>query len=190
LDSYYNDLDACVTTLQKGGVILYPTDTVWGLGCDATNPAAVNKVFDIKQRALTKSLIVLLANEAKLSNFIEQPTIRIFDYIKGINKPTTVIYNGAKNLAPNVYTHDKTVAIRITSDDFCKKLIEQFGKPIISTSANISGQPTPNIYNQISNQVIQAADYVVKYRQDDTEEASPSSIIKWLHDGSIEIIRP
>ena len=136
---YEEDIQSCLSTLQKGGLILYPTDTVWGIGCDATNEEAVAKIFALKNRVDTKAMIILLADETLLSQYVVDNNVQIFDYIKGIHKPTTVIYQQAKNLAINLVAADGSVAIRITKDAFCKDLMKVFGKPIVSTSANISG---------------------------------------------------
>lgn len=183
------DIKACLQVLEKGGMILYPTDTVWGIGCDATNREAVNKIFLLKKRIETKAMIVLLEDENALLNYVEDETVQIFDYIKGIHKPTTVIYSHGKNLANNLLGQDGSIAIRICKDPFCKSLIKQFGKPIVSTSANISGYPTPMCFNDISLDIIEGVDYVVKYKQDDVEIKQPSAIIKWGADGQLVIIR-
>lgn len=183
------DIKACLQILENGGIILYPTDTVWGVGCDATNEAAVNKIFTLKKRAESKAMIVLLEDENELLNYVEDETVQIFDYIKGIHKPTTVIYSQGKNLANNLLGQDGSVAIRICKDPFCKSLIKQYGKPIVSTSANISGYPTPMCFNDISLDILEGVDYVVKYKQEDNETKQPSAIIKWDAQGKLIIIR-
>jgi L-threonylcarbamoyladenylate synthase len=183
------DIKACLSILENGGILLYPTDTVWGIGCDATNEAAVSKIFTLKNRIESKAMIVLLDDETELLNYVEDHSFQIFDYIKGIHKPTTVIYPRAKNLAPNLIGEDGSVAIRICKDPFCKSLIKQFGKPIVSTSANISGYPTPMCFNDISLEIIEGVDYVVKYKQDDNEIKQPSAIVKWDTEGNLVIIR-
>lgn len=185
-----NDINECLTTLKQGGIILYPTDTVWGLGCDATNEKAVAKIFLIKKRQDEKSMIILLADEMEISNYVSQTAPKIFDYIKGIQKPTTVIYEGAKGLAKNLINKDGSIAIRIIKDEFCKKLIGSFGKPIVSTSANLSGYPAPAVFNDIDIAIKNGADYIVQHRQDDLTEALPSAIVKLKADGSLSIIRP
>jgi len=184
------DLQACLAALQKGAIILYPTDTVWGIGCDATNEAAVSKIFALKKRTDTKAMIVLVEEEQSILNYVEDAQLQVFDYIKGIHKPTTVIYQKAKNLANNLMADDGSVAIRITKDVFCKTIIKQLGKPIVSTSANLSGYPTPMCFRDISLDIIEGVDYVVKQRQDETELAQPSSIVKWDQEGNLIIIRP
>ena len=183
------DIKACLSILENGGILLYPTDTVWGIGCDATNEAAVSKIFTLKNRIESKAMIVLLEDETELLNYVQDHSFQIFDYIKGIHKPTTVIYPKAKNLASNLMGEDGSVAIRICKDPFCKTLIKQFGKPIVSTSANISGYPTPMCFNDISFEIIEGVDYVVKYKQDDNEIKQPSAIVKWDAEGNLVIIR-
>lgn len=183
------DIKASLSILKSGGIILYPTDTVWGIGCDATNEHAVSKIFTLKDRIESKAMIVLLEDEAALLNYVEDETLQIFDYIKGIHKPTTVIYSHGKNLANNLLGEGGSVAIRICKDPFCKSLLKQFGKPIVSTSANISGYPTPMCFNDISLDIIEGVDYVVKYKQDDNEIKQPSAIVKWDAQGNVVIIR-
>jgi L-threonylcarbamoyladenylate synthase len=187
---FNNDIEACLEQLKNGGLILYPTDTVWGIGCDATNPEAVARIYALKKRPDSKAMIVLVADERDILRHVSQPGLQIFDYIKGVNKPTTVIYDGAIELADNLISPDGSVAIRICEDEFCKHLIKRFRKPVVSTSANISGYPTPQFFSDIEPVIINGVDYVVNYRQDDTECHKPSSIIKWEKDGTLSIIRP
>jgi L-threonylcarbamoyladenylate synthase len=187
---YEEDIQLCLTTLQKGGIILYPTDTVWGIGCDATNEEAVAKIFNLKKRVDSKALIVLLGEEAQIAHYVADNNLQIFDYIKGIHKPTTVIYQKAMNIATNLMAEDGSVAIRITKDAFCKDLLKALGKPIVSTSANISGYPTPLCFADISLDIKEGVDYVVKHRQEETSMQIPSSIVKWDEDGNLIIIRP
>ncbi|MEY4052303.1 MAG: threonylcarbamoyl-AMP synthase [Chitinophagia bacterium] len=186
---YEEDIQLCLTTLQNGGLILYPTDTVWGIGCDATNEEAVAKIFTLKKRVDTKAMIILLGDESMLTNYVTDNNVQIFDYIKGIHKPTTVIYQNAKNLASNLLAADGSVAIRITKDTFCKDLIKLLGKPIVSTSANISGYPTPLCFADISLDIKEGVEYVAKYRQEETNMQMPSSIVKWDEAGNLIIIR-
>jgi L-threonylcarbamoyladenylate synthase len=187
---YEEDIQLCLNTLQKGGIILYPTDTVWGIGCDATNEEAVAKIFALKNRIDTKAMIILLGDEANLANYVSDNNLQIFDFIKGIHKPTTVIYQKAINLAKNLVAEDGSVAIRITKDAFCKDLMKAFGKPIVSTSANISGYPTPLCFADISLDIQEGVEYVVKHRQEETNMQMPSSIVKWDEAGNLIIIRP
>jgi L-threonylcarbamoyladenylate synthase len=185
-----NDIENCLVVLRSGGLILYPTDTVWGIGCDATNPEAVARIYHLKQRSEEKSMIILLQDEKVIPNFISQPNALIFDYIKGIHKPTTMIYGGAKNLATNLIGADGSIAIRIPNDPFCRQLLKKFGKPIVSTSSNLSGYPTPKIFSDIDAVIKKGVDYVVEHRQDDCTQAEPSTIIRVKEDGGYDIIRP
>jgi len=187
---FNNDIESCLEKLQQGGLILYPTDTVWGIGCDATNPDAVGKIYNLKKRADNKAMIVLVADERDILHYVTQPGLQIFDYIKGIQRPTTVIYDGAIGLAENLLAEDGSVGIRICADNFCKHLIKRFRKPLVSTSANISGYPAPLCFKDIEPVIVHGVDYVVNYRQDDTEFRKPSSVIKWEKDGTLSIIRP
>jgi L-threonylcarbamoyladenylate synthase len=184
-----NDIKACITVLEAGGLILYPTDTIWGIGCDATNENAVAKIYTLKKRADEKSMVILVADEESITKYVTQPDVKIFDYIKGIYKPTTVIYDGAVGLAKNAVANDGSAAIRIVKDDFCKQLISAFKKPIVSTSANISGYPPPSVFTDIDVAIKNGVDYIVQHRQDDLTPSSPSAIIKWNADGSLHIIR-
>ena len=139
MTDFSEDLENCLQTLGSGGVILYPTDTVWGLGCDATNEKAVAEIFKIKRRADSKSMIVLVADEREVFRYVSQLDLGVFDYLQSASKPTTVIYEGAVGLAENLIHSDGTIGIRIVNDDFCKHLVKRFRKPVVSTSANISG---------------------------------------------------
>lgn len=187
--SLENDIVNCIDTLEKGGLILYPTDTIWGIGCDATNEDAVRKVYQLKKRSDEKSMIVLLADERDILKYVTQPNPMMFDYIKGIKKPTTFIYEGGIGLAPNLIQQDGSIGIRVTTDPFCKQLIKRFRKPIVSTSANISGYPPPSLFTDIDIEIKNGVDYVVQHRQDDDTPSFPSSIIKWNKDGTLTIIR-
>ncbi len=187
--SIENDIENCLATLLQGGLILYPTDTVWGIGCDATDENAVAKIYALKKRSDEKSMIVLLAGENEIPKYVTQPNPKIFDYIKGIHKPTTFIYEGGINLAKNMIQQDGTIGIRITADPFCKKLISRFGKPLVSTSANISGYPAPAFFEDVDYEIKSGVDYIVQHRQDDVTAASPSAIVKLNADGSLTIIR-
>ncbi|MEO6231474.1 MAG: L-threonylcarbamoyladenylate synthase [Ferruginibacter sp.] len=186
---FKNDIEECLIALQKGGLILYPTDTIWGIGCDATNATAVQKIYELKKRANTKTMIILVSGDKEILNYVNQPDQQIFDYIKGIHKPTTVIYEGAIGLADNIINEDGTIAIRVVNDPFCKELIQVFGKPIVSTSANISGYPPPGIFNDIDIAIKNGVDYIVQHRQDDLYIVEPSAIIRWNKNGHPTIIR-
>ncbi len=186
---FENDVTASLQVLRTGGLILYPTDTIWGIGCDATDEAAVKKVFDLKQRPEAKSLVILLADVRDLLKYVAHPSPDIADMIAGFDRPTTVIYEGALDLAPNVINSDGTVAIRIVRDTFCRHLIKRLRKPLVSTSANISGQSSPASFRDVDAAIKEGVDYVVNYRQEDTTPAAPSRIIKLLKDGSVQVIR-
>jgi L-threonylcarbamoyladenylate synthase len=186
---FENDITAALTVLHSGGLILYPTDTIWGIGCDATNPEAVRKVYELKQRAETKSLVVLVTNQRDILRYTSQPDLHIFDYLASVRKPTTVIYEGAIGLAPNLINADGTIGIRIVNDNFCRHLIRRFRKPIVSTSANRSGASSPASFKDIADEIRQGVDYVVHYRRDETTPHAPSAIIKWNTDGTPTIIR-
>lgn len=186
---FEKDIEQCLAVLKSGGLILYPTDTIWGIGCDATNAAAVEKVYTLKQRPDEKALIVLVADERDILQYVASPDLSLFDYLDKQAKPTTVIYEGAIGFADNLTANDGSIAIRICKEDFCRHLVKRFRKPIVSTSANISGQPSPKIFADISEEIKAGVDYIVKYRQDDESIAAPSSIIRWIN-GQVDIIRP
>jgi L-threonylcarbamoyladenylate synthase len=188
--NFQEDIQRCLAVLQSGGVILFPTDTIWGLGCDATNADAVNKVLEIKQRHAAQGLITLLAQVEDVKHYADALENEMQENIDQREKPTTVIYTGAKNVANNVIPEDKTIAIRLVKDAFCQELIRQFGKPIVSTSANIHGQPSPQNFGEVSEAVIQQVDYTVHHRQGEASLFQPSTILKIRPDGSFETIRP
>ncbi len=175
--------------LSKGGIILYPTDTVWGIGCDATNPESVKRVYEIKKREDSKSLLVLVDNPVKIDFYVDNAPEIAFDLIEVAEKPITVIYSNARNLAPNLISEDGSVGIRVTNEAFSKELCRRFKKAIVSTSANISGEKTPLNFSQISPEILNAVDYIVDYRQDDPSEPSPSGIIKIDSGGVFKVIR-
>ena len=189
MNFFETDIENSLRVLQNGGIILYPTDTIWGIGCDATNAAAVERIIELKNRPAQKSFVVLVADEKELMKYVATLDLEIFNYLDSTTKPTTVIYEDAIGLADNVLANDGSVAIRICKDEFCKHLIKRFRKPIVSTSANISGMPSPASFAAIEPAVIKGVDYVAKFQQDVTTQALSSSIIKWK-DGKIEIIRP
>lgn len=189
MTDFSDDIKNCLRALQEAGIILYPTDTVWGLGCDATSEEAVDKLFRLKQRPAGKQFILLLADERDLMQYITQPDPALFDYLQTVQKPTTVIYEGVIGVASNAMADDGSVAFRIVREAFCKNLIKRFRKPVVSTSANISGEPTPRLYREISTTIKEGADYVVNYRRDDQVIREPSAIIRWNGNGNITIIR-
>ena len=185
------EIEKTLAVLRNGGTILYPTDTVWGLGCDASNEVAVEKIFIIKKRAGEKSLVLLLATEDSLKNYSNKVYPEILEYLKSAEKPTTVVYEDAINLPAKLIHQDGTIAIRLVKDEFCIALIKELGQPLVSTSANISGQPTPLHFEDISDEIKNAVDYIVQQRSKEIREnVSSSSIIKMDKDGEIKIIRP
>ncbi|MGF7230474.1 L-threonylcarbamoyladenylate synthase [Arachidicoccus sp.] len=176
---FEKDVVNCLNTLHNGEVILYPTDTVWGLGCDATNEAAVQKIIEIKNRPANKSFVVLVESKQRLQQYVKELDKKVLQYLQLAQKPTTVVYENAIGLAPSVVAVDLSIAIRICADEFCKEIIRGLDKPLLSTSANKSGEPSPRIFREISNKIAEEVDYIVKYRQDDERIASPSTIVKW-----------
>ncbi|MGC4036902.1 MAG: L-threonylcarbamoyladenylate synthase [Chitinophagaceae bacterium] len=189
-NAYIKDAEESLNVLQSGGMILYPTDTIWGIGCDATNEQAVEKIFALKKRPEEKSMIILVADEKDILQYTASPDLRVFDYLKSAVKPTTVIYSDAIGIASNIISKDGSVGMRICKDEFCRYLIKRFRKPIVSTSANISGEPSPQVFNTISDEIKNGVDYIVNYRRDDQSPATPSSVVKWNNDGSVTVLRP
>lgn len=184
------DLKKALETLQKGGVILYPTDTVWGLGCDATNEEAVKRIYELKRRSDAKSMLVLVDSANRIESYVREVPDMAWDLIEVSDKPLTIIYPEAKNLAKNLLAEDGSIGIRVSGEQFSKMLCARFKRPIVSTSANISGEPNPTFYAEISDEIKQSVDYIVQYRQDDRTPAKPSSIIKLDIGNVIKIIRP
>ena len=187
---FQQDIDACLDVLQKGGLILYPTDTIWGIGCDATNEDAVKRIYQLKHRADNKAMIVLVADEKDILRHVTQPDLQIFDYIKGVTKPTTVIYEGGVGLASNLLGGDGSVAIRICGDTFCKHLIRRFRKPIVSTSANLSGYPPPQCFRDIEPVIHEGVVKEDNTRPEDEEYPKPTTVIKWKKAATRRNIRP
>jgi len=184
-----SEINNCLKVLRKGGTILYPTDTIWGIGCDATNRKAVDKVYKIKKRLESKSLIVLLDDIKKISAYVDQVQDIAKALVETVESPLTIIYPGAKNLAKNLIAEDGSIAIRIINNEFCSTLIREFRKPIVSTSANISGQPAPLIFKCVPQEIVSQVDYIVKIDQEDIRETKPSTIVKIQQNGEFEIIR-
>jgi L-threonylcarbamoyladenylate synthase len=182
------DIQQALEVLRQGGIILYPTDTIWGIGCDATDEKAVRLVYKIKKREDKEGMLVLLDSKNLLPAYVEVPDIA-WELIDAAEHPLTIIYPGARNLAPSLLGSDGSVGIRIVRDSFCKKLIEQYKKPVVSTSANISGTAAPGTYAEISREVINSVNYVVKYRQEDITKISPSGIIKLGLNGEVQVVR-
>lgn len=186
---YKEDIEKACEVMFNGGIILYPTDTIWGIGCDATNPEAVKRVYEIKKRIDSKALITLVDSPAKVNAYVQDMPEIAWDLIEFATKPLTIIYDKARNLAENLLAEDGSAGIRVTNEPFSKDLCMRFKKPIVSTSANISGEPSPQNFSEVSNEIISAVDYVVKYRQDEKAKAAPSSIIKLGNKGEVKIIR-
>ncbi len=183
------EIENTARILEEGGVVIYPTDTVWGLGCDALNVRAVERVYKIKKRDVQKSLIVLLDEYEALNKYVAKVPDITVDLISSIDNPVTVIYDNAKNLPKNVTAPDGTIAIRVVRDEFCRNLIKELGKPIISSSANVSGEPTPLVFKQISAEVIRQADYVVKLFHDKFNQSKASTIIRLYNNGTYRVVR-
>ncbi len=187
--SFDQEITNALKTLREGGTILYPTDTVWGVGCDATNELVVEKVLQIKQREESKSMIILVSDVGMLNRFVKEIPALAWDLIEMSEKPITIIYDSPRGLAKNVLAADGSVGIRIVKDDFCQRMIHKFGKPIVSTSANFSGEPTPENFDAVAEEIKNKVDLVVDWRQDDISKTKPSSIIKLKTNGEFVIIR-
>lgn len=181
-------LNEALKTLKSGGTIVYPTDTVYGIGCDATNYEAVSKIYQIKQREESKALICLVSDFKMLKDYVSFVPKMAYDILKYANRPTTIIYDKPKHVAENLIAEDNTLAIRIIHKGFAHELIKLLKKPIVSTSANISGQPTPKAFKEIHSDILKEVDYVVPL-QNEKKNAKPSSIIKLSNDGIVKIIR-
>lgn len=176
---FQEDIRQCLEVLKKGGVILYPTDTIWGIGCDATNAEAVEKIIHIKKRPAEKSFVVLVADERDVLKYTATPDLAVFDFIQSQERPVTVVYEHAMGIAENAVADDGSVAIRIAGDKFCRTLIRRLRKPLISTSANISGQNAARIFPEIQPELRKAVDYTVHYRRDDFMMSQPSILLRW-----------
>ncbi|TVZ17215.1 L-threonylcarbamoyladenylate synthase [Maribacter sp. MAR_2009_72] len=182
------EINKCIEVLENGGLILYPTDTVWGIGCDATNAEAVKKVYALKVRDDSKALICLVANDAMLEKHVEKVPELAYDIIDLATKPTTIIYDRPRGVAKNLIAPDNTLAIRVATDKFCQYLIGKFKRPIVSTSANISGHPTPKSFQNIEEAILKGVDYVVNLHRE-KQNSSSSSIIRLSNDNTVKIIR-
>lgn len=182
------EISNSLKTLQSNNILLYPTDTVWGLGCDATSEETVNKIFQIKQRSESKSLIILVDGIEMLKDYIPNIPSNVLTLLQTVEKPTSIIYSKPMGLAKNVIAEDDSVAIRIPQSEFCRQLIQQFGKPIVSTSANISGEPTPKSFSEISKTILDSVDYVVNLQREEKNEKS-STILKVEENGEITVLR-
>ncbi len=184
-----NDVAKALEVLKAGGIILYPTDTIWGIGCDATNPEAVEKVFALKGRDQAKSMILLLHNENQLASYVNDIPDVAYELIEVTDRPLTIIYSQSKNLPASTVAADGSVAIRVADHPFCQQLLQRFRKPIISTSANLSGQSSPANFSEIDVAIIEGVDYVVEFGQHDMESQKPSMIMKLGSGGQFEFIR-
>lgn len=183
------DLNKALETLKSGGLILYPTDTIWGIGCDATNPDAVEKIFALKGRDKGKSMIILLGNDYQLEGYVKDVPDVAYELIEATDKPLTIIYSNAKNLAKNVVAQNGSIGIRIVQHPFCEQLLQRFRKPIVSTSANISGEISARNFSEISEEIINGVDYVVKFGQQEQANGTASTIMKLDPSGKFEFIR-
>lgn len=183
------DIQKAFDVLRSGGIILYPTDTIWGIGCDATNPAAVERIYKLKQRSDSKSMIVLVDVPGRIPSYVNDVPEIAWDLIELADKPLTVIFQKAKNLAPNLVAQDGTVGVRVVKHDFCQRLIQRFGKPIVSTSANVSGHPSPKKYSEIAEEIKDGVDYIVPEVYNAPLSDKPSSIIAVGEGGVIKVIR-
>ena len=185
---HFTEIEASLSILKKGGLLLYPTDTVWGIGCDATDPEAIDRIYKLKQRDETKSMICLVSNFKMLEQYVENVPEVAYDILKYANKPTTIIYDKPIRVAENCIAKDNTLAIRVVRDPFCNQLIKKFKRPIISTSANISTHPTPKNYKEIQSEILEGVDYIVNLPLKN-KHLKPSTIIKIGSDSTVKIIR-
>jgi L-threonylcarbamoyladenylate synthase len=184
-----DEVAKALKVVQEGGIILYPTDTIWGIGCDATNTEAIKKLYKLKQRDETKSMIILLDSDNKLESYISEVPSIAYDLIEFAENPLTLIMPGAKNISPALISSDGSVGVRIVRHPFCQQIIQRLRKPLVSTSANISGQPSPQYFGQIDQEIIDGVDYIVDLEQHDTELKKPSTIMRLQPDGRFEFIR-
>lgn len=184
------DIEPALDCLRNGGILLYPTDTLWALGCDATNAGAVRKLISLKQRDPLKGLIILVADQRDIFQYIATPDPELFDYLDALQQPTTIIYEDAIGLAEGVARPNGSVGIRLVQDPFCRHLIKRLGYPIVSTSANFSGEPAPLIFSAISAELKSKVDHVAGYRQTETSPGQPSRLVRWTASGPQELSRP
>jgi L-threonylcarbamoyladenylate synthase len=184
-----DDLKKACDIMRAGGIILYPTDTIWGIGCDATNESAVRRIYELKQRVDSRAMLVLIDNPVKLEQYVETVPAIAWKLIEIADKPLTIIYPQGKNVAPGLLAGDGSIGIRVTTEDFSRRLCEQFRKPLVSTSANISGESSPSNFEEIPDTIKEGVDYIVQYRRKDMSKAKPSGIIKLGNGGLFQIIR-
>ncbi len=183
------EIQNALEVLQNGGIILYPTDTIWGIGCDATNAKAVERIYRLKQREESKSMIVLVHNDLQLEQIIPNVPDIAWDIIDLTEKPTTLVLDHPKNIASNLIAKDHSLGIRITKDSFCKRLIQQLNAPLVSTSANISGEKSPLTFNEITTDILQGIDYIVNLRQNEKIQLKSSTVIKLKDNGEVKVLR-
>ena len=183
------DIEKCLEILHQGGVILYPTDTVWGIGCDAVNSTSVERIYTIKRRNEARAMLILVSDFEMLTAYVDAVPDVAVQLIKEATRPLSIIYSKAKNLATNLIASDGSIGIRVVQEPFCRQLIKALGQPIVSSSANISGEPTPGTFNEISDEIRAAVDYIVRWRQDDRQPATASSIVQLNMDESYQVIR-
>ena len=186
---FRDDIEKSLKILNQGGVLLYPTDTIWGIGCDATDSAAIERVYAIKQRKDTQSMLSLVDGLDMLALYVSDVPEVAVQLMKKAVKPLSIVYPKARNLAANLIAANGSIGIRVVQEPFCQQLVKAFGKPIVSTSANISGKPTPATFDEISADIKNAVDYTVRWRQDDRQPAKASSIALLKADGNVQIIR-
>ena len=189
MHDFAEDLRRAVDTIKNGGIILYPTDTIWGIGCDATNNAAVRRIFQLKKRAKNKSMIILVSDVDQLFQYVDNPSALLLEYVTGAEKPTTAIYHGAKNLPAMLLANDSSVAIRIPADDFCQQLIKGAATAIVSTSANISGQNPASQFEDIPMEIQIEVDYIAEHRRHENLSQQASAIVRLNEKGEIERLR-
>ncbi len=187
--NFEEDLKNSLECLKSGGVLLYPTDTIWGLGCDATNAASVEKIFSIKSRSAAMSLIILVNGESMIERYVRYIPESAYRITEVSDTPVTIVYPEGRNLAPGICSEDGSVGIRICNEPFCNELISRFRKPIVSTSANLSGEPSPAHFGEISEEIKKSAGYIVTYRQEDRQKQKPSPVIKIDKNGVFKILR-
>lgn len=185
---FEDDITQAVLTLKKGGIILYPTDTIWGIGCDAKNSAAIKRIFELKRRADSKSMIVLVNNLPALQKIADPPEVA-YQLIDSAVNPLTIIYDDPTGVAPELLAQDGSLGIRITGEAFSNELCKRFGGPVVSTSANISGEPSPANFSEISEEIKNGVDYIVNFRQEENNKTQPSNIIKIDSHGVFKILR-
>lgn len=188
--SIQNEVEKALQVIESGGIIIYPTDTIWGIGCDSSNEEAVQKIFKLKKRADSKSMICLISDERMLYQHVNQVPEVAWDLMEYSDKPLTLIYDEAKNLAPGLIAEDGSAALRVCKHDFCQALIRKMRKPLVSTSANVSGEASPRSFKEIDPRILEGADYVVNLHRQKGGEAKASTIIRLKLNGEVKVIRP